>query len=129
MKILLFGQHFAEYILTLGNGFTGEEKVTICLNERNFRNEIPASANIGNIGNQPILLPMPGPEKPWIFLKSLLKFRKLVRDIKPDIIHFQELPKGYTFICLLYARKYPRVLTIHDVQSHPGSDSKTSFRQ
>jgi glycosyltransferase involved in cell wall biosynthesis len=129
MVIVLFGQHFAEYISTLAGGFPPEEKVILCLSRNNVRDEIPSNFQLANKDVQQFLLLMPGPDKPYLFFKAVLTFRRMFRKWKPDIIHFQEIPKGFTFVCWLFARQSVRVLTIHDVVTHPGGDSKTTFRQ
>jgi glycosyltransferase involved in cell wall biosynthesis len=129
MVILLFGQHFAEYILTVAAGFPADQKVFVCLNNKNYLDEIPDNFKIEKKQGDLMVLPMPGPGKPYHFFKSVLKFRKLLLGLSPDIIHFQEMPKGYTFVCWLLARRYTRILTVHDVHSHPGGDSKSSIRQ
>jgi glycosyltransferase involved in cell wall biosynthesis len=129
MVIVLFGQHFAEYILTLAGGLPADQKVIVCLSDTNFKEEIPAEFQKPGSNVQLLLLPMPGPGKPLLFFKSILQFRRILREIRPDIIHYQEIPKGYSYISWLYARRSIRVLTVHDVVSHPGGDSKTSLRQ
>ncbi|HSB93406.1 MAG TPA: glycosyltransferase family 4 protein [Flavitalea sp.] len=130
MVIVLFGQHFAEYITSLGGAFPAEEKVVLFLSKKNVQEEIPTrfqGAITKNIDS--VLTFMPGPGKPYAFLQAVRLFRRTIRKLQPHVIHFQEMPKGYTFVCWLLARKSLRVLTIHDVVSHPGGDSKTTFRQ
>ena len=129
MVIVLFGQHFAEYILTLAGGLSAQHKVIVCISESNFKEEIPPLFPKQNSNVELILLPMPGPAKPFQFFKSILQFRGILRRFKPDIIHYQEIPKGFSFVSWLFARGTLRVLTVHDVVSHPGGDSKTSGRQ
>jgi hypothetical protein len=40
---------------------------------------------------------------------------RAVRDFHPDVIHLQQTPDPRIYSALLFLRKYPLVLTIHDV--------------
>ncbi len=126
MRILLFAQHFAEYVLTLAQGFGPEVELMLVLASDNIAGEIPAGMAC------PLrveALAMPGPARPAQLLAGVLRYRRLLRQFQPDVVHFQEMPKGFSFACWLASRAWPRVLTVHDVSSHPGQDAKSSWRQ
>lgn len=127
MKILLFGQHFSEYVLTFSSGFDKNIKFNVILNKENFHAEIVQAG--GTASERLHLVSMPGPKKVVQFLRSLYTVHRWLRRYRPDIVHFQEMPKGFTFLCWLFSASARRVLTIHDVTSHPGQDATTSARQ
>lgn len=125
MKVLLFGQHFAEYVLTVASGFDKEVNLALILSKENFQDEIARAES----SHPMLLISMPGPSKVLRFLSSLYAFHQWMRHHRPDVVHFQEMPKGFTFLCWLLSSSAKRILTIHDVTSHPGQDAKTSSRQ
>jgi glycosyltransferase involved in cell wall biosynthesis len=127
MKVLLFGQHFSEYVLTFSSGFNHDIDYCLILSSENFRSEVTQSHC--HAGERLHLVNMPGPKKIFQFLSSLYIVHRLLRRTQPDIVHFQEMPKGFTFLCWLLSRSTRRILTIHDITSHPGQDSTTSVRQ
>jgi glycosyltransferase involved in cell wall biosynthesis len=126
MRVLLFGQHFSEYVVNVLSGFDQSIDIELIISKENIEAEIstecvPRSTAIH-------LVSMPGPKHAMQFVHSLRAVHQLLRQIRPDVVHFQEMPKGFTFLCWLLAKPALRVLTIHDITSHPGQDSKTSSR-
>jgi len=49
--------------------------------------------------------------------QTIFKVKKILKDIKPDIVHFQHIHKHLSYYCFKLARKYSRAvfLTAHDV--------------
>ncbi|MDQ9169714.1 glycosyltransferase family 4 protein [Oxalobacteraceae bacterium R-40] len=127
MKALLFSQHFSEYVMTVASGFDEDEEIALIISKENYEAEIAGSVPVSPF---PVhLVSMPGPRHVSAFLKSLYVFHRWLSKNRPEIVHFQEMPKGFTFLCWLLSHRSKRVLTIHDVTSHPGQDSNTSSRQ
>lgn len=129
MKILLFGQHFSEYVWTLASGMPEDQQCIVMLSSDNFYAEVPPRMRDQLDRVNLFTIDMQGPRHIKKFFQGLYSFYKFLRDERPDIVHFQEMPKGFSFVCWLFSQHYKRILTVHDVVSHPGQDTQTSWRQ
>lgn len=129
MKILLFGQHFSEYVWTLASGMPDQYQCTLMLSRDNFQAEVPSKMRDHPYQFNILTVDMSGPRSIKKFVRGLYFFQRFLRDERPDIVHFQEMPKGFSFVCWLLSRHSKRILTVHDVVPHPGQDAQSSWRQ
>jgi len=62
-------------------------------------------------------------------LGTILRFMRLLRETRPDVVHLHDASTTYLPFCLRTSCRAPLVLTIHDVTTHPGEDSDQPGRR
>lgn len=129
MKIALIAVHFSEYSFRLAQALARNHEVLLCVNKKNFMNEVSESIQA---------TPSPTCRIAWLpdtWLRSPLEFAVgvkvlawTIRKFEPDIVHCQEAVRDYLMVALQLLPRYPLVLTIHDHVPHTGQDSSVSQR-
>lgn len=129
MKIALIAIHFSEYTFRLAQALAKTHDVLLCVNEKNFLNEVPESVQATSAPRCRILwLPDTWLRSPLGFVTGVRKLVGEIRSFKPDIVHCQEAVRDYLMVAFQLLPNYPLVLTIHDHVPHTGQDSKVSKR-
>lgn len=128
MKIALIAFHFAEYTYRLACALAEQHQVLLILNANNAQRELGQSLYMDCPAQlEIILLQDYGLLNPRMLLNSI-KIISAIREFSPDVLHCQESPKDYLMAALLFIRKYPFVLTIHDHVPHSGQDANSRKR-
>lgn len=122
MKILLVSLHFVEYTSELAKALTKDNKVHMVLSKKLVSQTVKGDLGriLGN-GVSYTLLDSYTLFNPKI-LKNFFILILLWWRFRPDIIHHQESRDPSNLLILLFSIFIPTVGTIHDVQTHPGSD-------
>ncbi len=129
MRIVLLALHFAEYSMHLATSLAKNNDVLLILRHEN------RMAELGDIDVADLPPGLQIQEIPYFKLKDprfILNSWRLVRSIikfRADIIHVQEAPMIDMVLALIFLRKIPYVLTIHDHVQHSGHDSKIKLRK
>lgn len=127
MRALIVGFHFSLYTVSLVEAMRSRISVYALLRHNNFVNEIGDIVERGR--TQIRLFEGAGLRRPLEMLSNILGFRNILKEIRPDIVHFHEAggweeSPAYWRPCA----STPRVLTVHDVIGHPGRDSRPNIR-
>ncbi len=125
MKILMVANWFYEYVIHLCNALSEKDDVTILFTSLIHEDYIA-----------PVLDELVGPkikirtiEYPRLHspknLCFIWKYLNILRELKPDIVHFQQHPSAHNLIQKRMAEflDYRIVFTIHDVFKHLGEES------
>lgn len=129
MKIALIAVHFSEYAFRLAQTLATNHDVLLCVNEKNFMNEVSASIQRTPAPRCRIVwLPDTWLRSPLEFATGVTTLMRTIRKFKPDIVHCQEAVRDYLIVALQLLPRYPLVLTIHDHVPHTGQDSNVSQR-
>ena len=127
MKIVIIGISFCEYIILQANGLASlGHKVLLVL---------PSSLINSTVGDAISRLVDPGVGvfactelRPWKLAYYSDPLRA-VSSFAPDVLHIHDNGEMLTFGIITRFRHVPLALTIHDVSTHPGSDSKLKRRR
>lgn len=122
MRVMFVSLHFAELAVTLANGIPRHE-VLLVLNEANAARELPSDVVAGGAR-----IKVAGPKRLLRFLRAFIQFAVLYFRWRPRVVHFQEFPSELAFLCWLLSAPSRRILTVHDVEPHPGRDSSMPLR-
>ena len=129
MKIALIAVHFSEYAFRLAQTLANNHDVLLCVNKKNFTNEVSASIQRAPAPRCRIVwLPDTWLRSPLDFVTGVTTLTGTIRKFKPDIVHCQEAVRDYLIVALQLLPRYPLVLTIHDHVPHTGQDSTVSKR-
>lgn len=129
MKIALVAVHFAEYAFRLAQTLADNHDILLCVNERNFKNEVSASIQTALAPRCNIVwLPDTWLRSPFAFATGVGRLAGTIRNFKPDVVHCQEAVRDYLIVALQLLPRRPLVLTIHDHVPHTGQDSNISKR-
>ena len=129
MKILLVSLHFVEYAVELANGLGRRNQVHLVLSKHRVHqtigeqldDKITNSVSYTLLSSRPLHSPS--------ILKVICSIFKILMTFRCDVIHVQECMNPLNLFFLLFGFK-PVVVTVHDVQLHPGQEasSKRSWR-
>lgn len=129
MKIALIAVHFAEYTFRLAQALARNHEVLLCVNKKNFMNEVSESIQAMSSPRCRIVwLPDTWLRRPLEFVVGVKVLAWTIRKFEPDIVHCQEAVRDYLIVALQLLPRYPLVLTVHDHVPHTGQDSSVSKR-
>ena len=124
MQIVSFGG-FIDYQIQLANALCKKETVMFVIPA----NELP-SEHLGTIDKK-VDFHLLGKGKSLYHPTSLLIFKDFIKkmnDFKPDVIHLQLGGSILSLALLPFFKKYPLIVTFHDVKLHTGENSwKANF--
>ena len=120
MKIVLFAFAHMEYTIELAEALAMKEEALLFIPENRAKN----FANV--INNNLSIYPYARPRlrSPFNILMLLKVYYKII-TFRPDVIHLQGEHPWFDLTSPFLARKYPIVLTVHDVILHSGDESST----
>lgn len=124
MRIALISPHFSEYSLSYARALSQAHEVLLILNRQNYENEVGVPPSSFETESLKIVC-LEHSRSVYVLFKNALSYSRLLVKFGPDIVHLQEEPKDYLLLHLILGPKYPKVLTIHDLDPHPGADSKS----
>lgn len=128
MRVVLIGFFAADYLIALANSLAKSHEVTLIVARQNLEVRFPHETNLEqalfarNLIHENIhlhLIEYPNGQ----YLHKVKMARGLIRKIRqiqPDVIHYQSGGDPYGVLSLFFLRKLPLVVTIHDAQRHPG---------
>ena len=126
MRIVLLSFHWVEYPVELANALAdrGHQVTLIVSSNRvsatvgeNLDELTDARVDVRLFDNHATGLR--DPRQFW----TLAKILTTIARARPDILHVQEVTEVTAALCLPFWRNIPMVLTVHDVNPHPGGDS------
>lgn len=128
MRIVLIAFHFAEYAYRLASELARDNEVLLFLGSENARQELGSTFPSETHPNLTIhRLPDRGLKNPMMAWNlAQLVFR--VHRFHPSVVHCQETFKDYLIGSMMFLKRYPLVLTIHDHIPHSGRDSRLRKR-
>ena len=118
MRIICLSFWFYDYTIQLANSLSRKEIVMLMLpnhTSRDYLNAINESVNL-YLFEYPRHLYYPSS------LSTIYKIVKQINVFKPNIVHFQ-IPNLLLCLILPLLKKYPLVVTFHDVKPHVGEVS------
>ena len=123
-RVALIAPHFAEYAALLSCALAPAWEVLLVLRADNAKNELGPEwpATFERAGVAVMLLETSGSISEVI--ASARGLVGAVRSFHPDVIHCQESLRDALILSLPFLRGVPRVLTVHDPEPHPGSDTR-----
>ena len=129
MRIALVALHYAEYSSRLALALAENHSVLLLLRTDNAHEELSSTLREKlNHRVQVVLIEHRKLRQPSV-IAAALRVVRVVRQFKPDVVHFQEYPVDYAaWSALRLMALYPSVLTIHDHVAHSGADSKVPLR-
>lgn len=117
MRILLSTLHFVEYGLELATALAVENEVHLVLSSQ--RVEKTFGSGFTPPPNVTCTLLSDDPHKKFRNLLSLIKIQRIIRAFDPQVVHLHEPPiPAFLYQILIHRR--PLLMTVHDVQPHPG---------
>ena len=114
MRVLLVGTHFAMYTCALLDGMSGLE-ARAYLSSANYQREKGAIKD-----DRVVLFGGAGFRKPVGLLRLVYQYIKLLWSWRPNVVHFQETSTDVNYLLWVLSVGFPRVLTVHDAEPHPG---------
>src|SRR5512141_2231026 len=128
MRVVLIGFFAADYIIALANSLAKDNDVTLILARQNLEIRFPKEADLekalfarnlirANVHLHLIEYPNGQYLQKVKMAQGLIR---TIREIRPDLIHYQSGGDPYGVLSLFFLRKFPLVVTIHDAQRHPG---------
>lgn len=128
MRVALIGFFAADYVIALANSLARNHDVTLILARQNLEVRFPKERDIEqalfakNLIHANIRLHLVDYPSGRYLQKIQMARRliRLVREIRPDVIHYQSGGDPWGVLSLFFLRRFPLVVTIHDVQRHPG---------
>lgn len=124
MNILVVSPHFCQYTETLYRN-VNNYKLAFFLDENNYSNECGHKNN--NLSNY-YFFKSSTLRFPFRIISSYIYIKKLIRNFRPDVVHFVHFGTEQSFLFWMACSNIKRVVTIHDVVPHSGRDSKQSWR-
>lgn len=120
MRIVLISPHFPEYSLRFGRALGKVAEVTTIIDNVQYDREIGIDVDELTSGQQVIF-------SKFKTLQDLVQIVRVLRDVRPDVIHFQEavgLRRAFFNRLLpLAVANHPQIaLTVHDPLPHEGAD-------
>ncbi len=120
MRILLSSMQFVEYGLELATELSKEHELFLLFSKYRVRKTF--GSDFKTAPHLPFALGPDDPPRLRTTLLFLLKYMRIIRRFKPDIIHLHEPPYP-AFIAQYLLRPRPLLVTIHDVVIHPGDEN------
>ncbi len=121
IRVALLNFGFDDYTIELANSLVNYVDLILIQQEKS------SSACEGVLDERiPVLrFKKPSTRNPKNIL-SMWEMMRLIREVKPDVLHVQEAYDIWYLLTILLNKTPPLVTTIHDVFSHPG-DGETVF--
>ncbi len=121
LKVALLHFGFTEYTTGLANGLKDYANVTLIHPEtlHTVSKELADPRIHIRSFSKPPRSRYPGN------LFSMIEMMRIIRQVKPDVLHVQETFDYWYDLTLLFNRMPPLVTTIHDVAPHPGDRGNT----
>ncbi len=121
LKVALLHFGFTEYTTGLANGLKDYANVTLIHPEtlHTVSKELADPRIHIRSFSKPPRSRYPGN------LLSMIEMMRIIRQVKPDVLHVQETFDYWYDLTLLFNRMPPLVTTIHDVAPHPGDRGNT----
>jgi glycosyltransferase involved in cell wall biosynthesis len=134
MRVVLIGFFATDYVISLANALAKVCELTLFLKAQNVSSSFPKSTSPESaLFEEKVLAPTVSlrlVDYPLgRYFSKMEMVRSLAREIvtlQPDLIHYQWAGDPWGPLLLFSLRKYPRVVTIHDVTRHPG-DGKSDL--
>lgn len=132
MKVVLLSLNWVEYLVEMANALVERgHDVEIIVKQDRVRqtvgDQLPAllspAVTAHLIDDRPQGLR--DPRQLW----TIARLVALLRRLKPDVLNVHEATQTYLPFCLRWSLRSPMVLTVHDVTTHPGEDSKEPPRR
>jgi glycosyltransferase involved in cell wall biosynthesis len=122
-RVALISLNFAEYSMLLAIALARKWDVLLVLREKNASDELPADwrDQAKSVGVEILVLDRLLNYKDVV---SSAKIVRAVRKFKPDVLHCQESYYDPLMLAIPFLPLVPRILTVHDPEPHPGTDSK-----
>jgi glycosyltransferase involved in cell wall biosynthesis len=126
MRIVLLSFHWVEYPIELANALVARgHEVTLLMSSKRVATTV--GDDLDDLSDPRVRIRLfdnhaRGLRDPRQ-LVTLTKILTTVARARPQILHVQEVTEVSAALCLPFWRKIPMVLTVHDVNPHPGSDS------
>lgn len=129
MRIALISLHFSEYAYRLARSLAENNEVLLIVGQENFEHEMGCVPHSTQAPRLKIVSVPRRPLKNPLVVLNALKILIVTHRFRPDVIHCQEDITDYLIWSLLFLKKYPLVLTIHDHIPHTGHDSQENIRK
>lgn len=115
MKVAFLSFEFGEYCVRLATALAQEADVLLLL-----PHELAAPYG-GELGQTMRVQTFTKPRlrQPWRQIRMIHQLLRSLRDFNPDLVHLQQGHLWFNF-ALPFLRRYPLVLTVHDLRHHPG---------
>jgi glycosyltransferase involved in cell wall biosynthesis len=115
MKIAMVSYDFGEYCIRLASALASEAEVSLQLPERE------AASYLTSVDQRVCFQPFKKPRlrQAGAQIRTIRDIVGRVRHFDPNVIHVQQGHLWFNF-ALPWLRRYPLVLTVHDVSHHPG---------
>lgn len=124
MRVTLVSYISAEYCIRLASALAQEAEVQLIL-----PSEI-SEPHLSLVSPNVRFIPFDKPRmrQPFRQLLSLRHLLREIHDFRPDVVHLQQGHLWFN-LALPLLRRYPLVLTVHDVRHHPGDRSSQKTPQ
>ncbi len=115
LKVALVSYDFGEYMIRMANGLSKYAEVCLFLSDQ----QLEGRESMLDPAVQVHKLRWYRMRQPLQNLREMMVLRRALNAFKPDVIHIQ---KGALYLNMLlpFIRRYPLVITVHDVVHHPG---------
>ncbi|BAY31773.1 group 1 glycosyl transferase [Nostoc carneum NIES-2107] len=115
IKVALLSFCFDDYTIELANSLVNYVDLTLIQQEKS------APACVGVLDERiPVLRFEKPPMRHPGNICSIAEMMRIIREVRPDVLHVQESNDIWYLLNLLFAKMPPIVTTIHDVFGHPG---------
>lgn len=115
MKVVLLSFDYGEYCIALASALAREAEVLLLLPRR------VAAPNLSKLDRAVTYQPFSKPRlrQPWRQIRMIYTILQHIKNFDPDVIHVQHGHMWFN-LALPLLRRYPLVITIHDVRHHAG---------
>lgn len=128
MRVLIIGLFSPEFMIAQANSLAGKCEVTLLVTQQNMDGLFPDDINPldrlfsnGLLDQRVSLQQMNYPKGNFLYKASFIhQIIKKVRTICPDIVHYHSGGEPWIPLALLFLRRFPLVVSIHDAKHHPG---------
>ncbi|OGT31934.1 MAG: hypothetical protein A2W28_04495 [Gammaproteobacteria bacterium RBG_16_51_14] len=127
MRIVISSISFCEYVIQQANGLAGlGHHVLVVMPSSLVKNTV--GADIGGLCHPGVECFAYTEERPWkwAYYTDIIR---TVSSFSPDVLHFHENGEPGTLALLLRYINKPLVISIHDVTTHPGADTRLKTRR
>ncbi len=123
-RVVLVALHFAEYSAKLALALSKQWDVLLVLYRSNAENELGECWQDRLCDPNLKTVALDKPRLPPSVIRNTFRLLRLIREFRPDVIHFQEDPRDEIILALPMLGSIPKVLTVHDPIPHEGLDSR-----
>lgn len=124
MRIALVSMHFAEYAMHLAGALAQQHDVLLLLESGNAAGELGVPEHSKCEGRLKVEM-IAHRKMISTMAHNARRIVSVVREFRPDIVHFQEASSEYVVWAAWGLKAYPCVLTIHDPFPHIGESVRS----